>query len=224
MDEKPRITLRIPDPEDFEQEDPPLYIPVRAGVVDFGPEWLQCFLAHCPQEDGPEYHIWDRLAVSGAQMLCGLLEARGAYYHEGPARLLVEQIMRYTDTRWAERAAELEAVFLPPGLRFLLDGPVPPLQGSYGSTGNPEAHTVETSPVPFGVGRMLFAGSPDTVVERIRGFHQATGIGVIDLMFSAGQIPDADVRRSVELFGREVLPRIRDLGAPAPERAVAASA
>jgi hypothetical protein len=37
-------------------------------------------------------------------------------------------------------------------------------------------------------------------------------VGVVDLVFSSGQISPGDVQRSIELFGREVLPRIRDLG------------
>jgi alkanesulfonate monooxygenase SsuD/methylene tetrahydromethanopterin reductase-like flavin-dependent oxidoreductase (luciferase family) len=58
---------------------------------------------------------------------------------------------------------------------------------------------------------MLFAGTPDMVVERIQAFQAATGVGVLDLIFSGGQFPAEDVERSIELFGREVLPRIREL-------------
>jgi alkanesulfonate monooxygenase SsuD/methylene tetrahydromethanopterin reductase-like flavin-dependent oxidoreductase (luciferase family) len=57
---------------------------------------------------------------------------------------------------------------------------------------------------------MLFAGSPDTLVERIRAFNAQTGVGVIDLIFSGGQTPSKDIQHSLELFGREVLPRIRE--------------
>jgi hypothetical protein len=57
---------------------------------------------------------------------------------------------------------------------------------------------------------MLFAGSRDTLVERIRAFNAQTGVGVIDLIFSGGQTPIKDVQHSIELFGREVLPRIRE--------------
>ena len=70
---------------------PPVYAPVRLNVVDFGVEWLQCVLAHCAQDDHDAAQC-DRLAVSGARMLAGLLEARGAYYHGDSMRPLVEQI------------------------------------------------------------------------------------------------------------------------------------
>ena len=70
---------------------------------------------------------------------------------------------------------------------------------------------------------MLFAGSPDTVVEQIRAFQETTGAGVLDLVFSSGQNRPEDIQRSIELFGREVLPRVRGFAAsgPTPGRLVA---
>jgi hypothetical protein len=47
------------------------------------------------------------------------------------------------------------------------------------------------------------------MVNRLREFHDTTGVGLVDLIFSGGQTPPEDVRRSIELFGREVLPQIR---------------
>jgi alkanesulfonate monooxygenase SsuD/methylene tetrahydromethanopterin reductase-like flavin-dependent oxidoreductase (luciferase family) len=94
-----------------------------------------------------------------------------------------------------QRAHELEERFLVPHQRSLLRGPRPP-----GHVDTEEARS----------GRMLFCGSPDTVVERLRAFNETTGVGVVDLIFSGGQTDPADVRRSIELFGREVLPRIRE--------------
>jgi alkanesulfonate monooxygenase SsuD/methylene tetrahydromethanopterin reductase-like flavin-dependent oxidoreductase (luciferase family) len=107
----------------------------------------------------------------------------------------------------------MESSFVPPPLRFLLRGPVPGPTDAFGAPGSPgNGHGQESSPVPFGAGRMLFSGSPDTVVQQIEDFHAATGVGVIDLLFSSGQNPHEDVKRSVELFGREVLPRVRVIG------------
>lgn len=93
------------------------------------------------------------------------------------------------------RAEELEANFLAPPQRWLLRGPTP-AQG--------RAPTDESLPPA----RMLFCGSPDTVAARILTFQETTGVGLVDLLFSLGQTPPADVRRSIELFGREVLPRL----------------
>jgi len=38
---------------------------------------------------------------------------------------------------------------------------------------------------------------------------------VVDLVFSSGQLAAADEQRSIELFGREVLPRIHAFDAAA---------
>ena len=112
-----------------------------------------------------------------------------------------------------KRAVELEATFLPPHMRFLLDGPVPgPSAGSPQKIADVEESKLADA-TPFGMGRMLFAGSPDTVVERLRVFQSLTGVGVVDLVFSSGQIAAEDERRSIELFGREVLPRIHAFSA-----------
>jgi alkanesulfonate monooxygenase SsuD/methylene tetrahydromethanopterin reductase-like flavin-dependent oxidoreductase (luciferase family) len=93
------------------------------------------------------------------------------------------------------RAFELEEHFLAPHQRRLLRGPTPP-----GQVEPPDSRDA----------RMLFCGNPDRVVERLHAFHDTTGVGVVDLIFSGGQSDPSDVRRSIELFGREVLPRIRE--------------
>jgi len=57
-----------------------------------------------------------------------------------------------------------------------------------------------------------FVGSPDTVVKQIKECRDQTGAGVIDLMFQTPSSRDAgDLMRVLELFGREVLRRIRDI-------------
>jgi alkanesulfonate monooxygenase SsuD/methylene tetrahydromethanopterin reductase-like flavin-dependent oxidoreductase (luciferase family) len=114
-----------------------------------------------------------------------------------------------TDTR----AVELEPTFLPPHQRFLLDGPVPGPSADSPKKIVDATESQFADATPFGMGRMLFAGSPDTVVERLRVFQSLTGVGVVDLVFSSAQIAAADERRSIELFGREVLPCIRSFGA-----------
>ncbi len=113
-----------------------------------------------------------------------------------------------TDTR----AGELEPTFLPPHSAFCSMG-----QWRARRQAAPKRPQTQqgrlADATPFGMGRMLFAGSPDTVVERLRAFQSLTGVGVVDLVFSSAQIAAADERRSIELFGREVLPRIRSFGA-----------
>jgi alkanesulfonate monooxygenase SsuD/methylene tetrahydromethanopterin reductase-like flavin-dependent oxidoreductase (luciferase family) len=57
-----------------------------------------------------------------------------------------------------------------------------------------------------------FCGGPDTIVEQIKRCRAESGAGVIDLMF---QIPGAAdlsfLMQSLELFGKKVLPHIRDV-------------
>jgi alkanesulfonate monooxygenase SsuD/methylene tetrahydromethanopterin reductase-like flavin-dependent oxidoreductase (luciferase family) len=57
-----------------------------------------------------------------------------------------------------------------------------------------------------------FAGGPDTVVEQIRQCREKTGAGIIDLGFNTPGTTDPDAfTETLDLFAREVLPRIRDI-------------
>jgi alkanesulfonate monooxygenase SsuD/methylene tetrahydromethanopterin reductase-like flavin-dependent oxidoreductase (luciferase family) len=57
-----------------------------------------------------------------------------------------------------------------------------------------------------------FIGSPDTVVEQVRRCREEIGAGVIDLSLHPPGSADVDpLMRALDLFGKKVLPRIRDL-------------
>ncbi len=57
-----------------------------------------------------------------------------------------------------------------------------------------------------------FLGGPDTVVEQIRRCRAEAGAGVLDLMFQIPASSDLNfLMRSLELFGKKVLPHIRDV-------------
>ena len=64
-----------------------------------------------------------------------------------------------------------------------------------------------------------FIGTPDEIVAQLREAHDVAGIGVVDLAFDpppGDEYRDAatlsqKLMRSVELFGREVLPAMRDI-------------
>ncbi len=58
-------------------------------------------------------------------------------------------------------------------------------------------------------GLMTFVGGPDTIVKQLKAFHDC-GTGVVDFGFQAPGIGHQEVMRQIELFGREVLPRIKD--------------
>src|SRR5205823_11595169 len=57
-----------------------------------------------------------------------------------------------------------------------------------------------------------FVGSPDTVVKPLQQCRDEVGAGVIDLAFQSAATDDPDgVIRALELFGKEVLPRIHEI-------------
>jgi alkanesulfonate monooxygenase SsuD/methylene tetrahydromethanopterin reductase-like flavin-dependent oxidoreductase (luciferase family) len=57
-----------------------------------------------------------------------------------------------------------------------------------------------------------FVGSPDTVVEQVRRCRDMVGAGVLDLSLHPPGSADVEpLMRSLELFGKKVLPRLRDI-------------
>ena len=57
-----------------------------------------------------------------------------------------------------------------------------------------------------------FVGSPETVVKQIQRCRDEVGAGVIDFAFQGSSTDDPQhIRRALELFGKEILPRMRDL-------------
>lgn len=66
----------------------------------------------------------------------------------------------------------------------------------------------------------LYVGSPETVARKIAATAQALGIDRFDMKYSAGTLPHAVMMRGIELYGGEVIPRVRALlAAPAAEPA-----
>jgi probable LLM family oxidoreductase len=56
----------------------------------------------------------------------------------------------------------------------------------------------------------LYVGSPDTVAEKIVRTVGLLGLARFDMKFSSGTLPHEQLMTSIELFGREVAPRVRD--------------
>jgi len=67
----------------------------------------------------------------------------------------------------------------------------------------------------------LYVGSPETVARKIAATAQALGIARFDMKYSSGTLAHDLMMRSIELYGREVMPRVRELTA-APAAANAA--
>ena len=78
-----------------------------------------------------------------------------------------------------------------------------------------DSRNVAGEPRAANVGGVLptsFFGSPDTVVEQIKRCRDEVGVGVLDLAFqNPGAADTGRLMDSLELFGDQVLPRIRDV-------------
>jgi probable LLM family oxidoreductase len=57
----------------------------------------------------------------------------------------------------------------------------------------------------------LYVGAPETVARKIAATAQALGISRFDMKYSSGPLAHDALLRSIELYGREVIPRVREL-------------
>ena len=57
----------------------------------------------------------------------------------------------------------------------------------------------------------LYAGSPETVARKIARTVQDLGLDRFDLKYATGTLSHESMMRSIELYGREVVPRVRAL-------------
>ena len=63
----------------------------------------------------------------------------------------------------------------------------------------------------------MYVGSPETVANRIAAAMQALSLGRFDLLYAVGRIPHDQRIATIELYGCEVIPRVRELLAATPE-------
>ena len=57
----------------------------------------------------------------------------------------------------------------------------------------------------------MYVGSPDTVANRIAAVIRTLSLSRFDLHYAIGRIPHEQRMAMIELFGREVIPRVREL-------------
>jgi len=67
----------------------------------------------------------------------------------------------------------------------------------------------------------LYVGGPDTVARKIAATAAALGLSRFDLKYSAGPLTHARMMRCIELYGREVVPRVHALLADSAAAAAA---
>ena len=57
----------------------------------------------------------------------------------------------------------------------------------------------------------LYVGAPETVAQKIAATARALGLARFDLKYSSGPLPHDRMLKSIELYGRQVIPRVREL-------------
>ena len=57
----------------------------------------------------------------------------------------------------------------------------------------------------------LYAGSPDRVAQKIADTVRSLGVERFDLKYATGTLPHEELMKSIELYGTEVIPRVRAL-------------
>lgn len=57
----------------------------------------------------------------------------------------------------------------------------------------------------------LYAGSPDRVAQKIADTVRILGVQRFDLKYATGTLPHEELMKSIELYGTEVIPRVRAL-------------
>jgi probable LLM family oxidoreductase len=60
-------------------------------------------------------------------------------------------------------------------------------------------------------GGSLYVGSPETVAQKIAATVRVLGIDRFDLKYSNGPMPHEHLMRSIDLYGTQVIPRVREL-------------
>jgi alkanesulfonate monooxygenase SsuD/methylene tetrahydromethanopterin reductase-like flavin-dependent oxidoreductase (luciferase family) len=61
----------------------------------------------------------------------------------------------------------------------------------------------------------MYVGSPETVANRIATTMQTLSLSRFDLLYALGRVPHEQRRATIELYGRKVIPRVRELLASA---------
>ncbi len=62
----------------------------------------------------------------------------------------------------------------------------------------------------------MYVGSPETVAQRIASVARTLSLSRFDLLYALGRVPHEQRLATIELYGREVIPRVRELLAAEP--------
>ena len=65
-------------------------------------------------------------------------------------------------------------------------------------------------------GGYVVVGSPETVRQRLADYAKRVGFGVLVANFSVGNVPSELTQRSMTLFAKDVMPKLRPVNSDAP--------
>ena len=57
----------------------------------------------------------------------------------------------------------------------------------------------------------LYVGSPETVATKLAASIRLHGLSRFDLAYAVGRVPHEQRMATIDLYGREVIPRVREL-------------
>jgi hypothetical protein len=63
----------------------------------------------------------------------------------------------------------------------------------------------------------LYLGSVETVATKIAWVIRLLGLSRFDLAYATGRVPHEQKMATIELYGREVIPRVRELLSESPD-------
>ncbi len=66
----------------------------------------------------------------------------------------------------------------------------------------------------------LYVGSPETVATKLAGAISLLGLSRFDLAYAVGRVPHEQRMATIQLYGREVIPRVRELLEDPPVQAI----
>jgi alkanesulfonate monooxygenase SsuD/methylene tetrahydromethanopterin reductase-like flavin-dependent oxidoreductase (luciferase family) len=69
-------------------------------------------------------------------------------------------------------------------------------------------------------GGSLYVGSPETVATKLAAAIRLLGLSRFDLAYAVGRVPHEQRMATIELYGREVIPRVRALLEDPPARPI----
>jgi probable LLM family oxidoreductase len=70
----------------------------------------------------------------------------------------------------------------------------------------------------------MYVGSPETVAKRIADVIRTLGLTRFDLLYAVGRVPHEQRMAAIELYGREVIPRVRELMAAESDQTATSAA